>query len=127
MFNIPYGKESLIEDYKKLVFEGLKLKYIGASDDECDEMLIYELEPKNLEEMSLTIEDEFLTELFFDSNSNDDVRSFVEDRIGEDFLVFEGFEDYVFCIHAVDDFLTCLLYTSPSPRDQRGSRMPSSA
>ena len=25
-----------------------------------------------------------------------------------------------------DDFV-CLLYTSPSPRDQRGSRMPSSA
>ena len=23
--------------------------------------------------------------------------------------------------------VTCLLYTSPSPRDQRGSRMPSSA
>ena len=26
-----------------------------------------------------------------------------------------------------DVFLICLLYTSPSPRDQRGSRMPSSA
>ena len=26
-----------------------------------------------------------------------------------------------------DDYYTCLLYTSPSPRDQRGSRMPSSA
>ena len=26
-----------------------------------------------------------------------------------------------------DLFCTCLLYTSPSPRDQRGSRMPSSA
>ena len=25
------------------------------------------------------------------------------------------------------EFKTCLLYTSPSPRDQRGSRMPSSA
>ena len=25
------------------------------------------------------------------------------------------------------DLATCLLYTSPSPRDQRGSRMPSSA
>ena len=25
------------------------------------------------------------------------------------------------------DIRTCLLYTSPSPRDQRGSRMPSSA
>ena len=29
------------------------------------------------------------------------------------------------CIAMVAD--TCLLYTSPSPRDQRGSRMPSSA
>ena len=26
-----------------------------------------------------------------------------------------------------DLFKNCLLYTSPSPRDQRGSRMPSSA
>ena len=28
---------------------------------------------------------------------------------------------------ANSDLNTCLLYTSPSPRDQRGSRMPSSA
>ena len=28
---------------------------------------------------------------------------------------------------AVECFGICLLYTSPSPRDQRGSRMPSSA
>ena len=27
----------------------------------------------------------------------------------------------------IGDVYTCLLYTSPSPRDQRGSRMPSSA
>ena len=27
----------------------------------------------------------------------------------------------------MDKFRVCLLYTSPSPRDQRGSRMPSSA
>ena len=27
----------------------------------------------------------------------------------------------------VTTFVVCLLYTSPSPRDQRGSRMPSSA
>ena len=26
-----------------------------------------------------------------------------------------------------NEFKSCLLYTSPSPRDQRGSRMPSSA
>ena len=29
--------------------------------------------------------------------------------------------------HLAAEFLICLLYTSPSPRDQRGSRMPSSA
>ena len=28
---------------------------------------------------------------------------------------------------AMEEFEVCLLYTSPSPRDQRGSRMPSSA
>ena len=27
----------------------------------------------------------------------------------------------------LDEYISCLLYTSPSPRDQRGSRMPSSA
>ena len=31
----------------------------------------------------------------------------------------------IFPFHKFD--ITCLLYTSPSPRDQRGSRMPSSA
>ena len=35
--------------------------------------------------------------------------------------------DYASTILAQHDIDTCLLYTSPSPRDQRGSRMPSSA
>ena len=30
-------------------------------------------------------------------------------------------------IHEDNEYEICLLYTSPSPRDQRGSRMPSSA
>ena len=30
-------------------------------------------------------------------------------------------------IKIITDYVVCLLYTSPSPRDQRGSRMPSSA
>ena len=30
-------------------------------------------------------------------------------------------------LHVIPNFYNCLLYTSPSPRDQRGSRMPSSA
>ena len=36
-----------------------------------------------------------------------------------------GIDDQTYA--SVSDFSNCLLYTSPSPRDQRGSRMPSSA
>eukprot|EP00829_Urostomides_striatus_P001442 TRINITY_DN11617_c0_g2_i1.p2 TRINITY_DN11617_c0_g2~~TRINITY_DN11617_c0_g2_i1.p2 ORF type:complete len:103 (-),score=47.45 TRINITY_DN11617_c0_g2_i1:19-327(-) len=39
-------------------------------------------------------------------------------------LIEEGMKDIHKCI---DQTPACLLYTSPSPRDQRGSRMPSSA
>ena len=36
--------------------------------------------------------------------------------------------DFFNCIiDGLDENKICLLYTSPSPRDQRGSRMPSSA
>ena len=35
--------------------------------------------------------------------------------------------DASFEIGNLDSDIACLLYTSPSPRDQRGSRMPSSA
>ena len=41
----------------------------------------------------------------------------------------ETFENIKFVIEKEDSRVSylCLLYTSPSPRDQRGSRMPSSA
>ena len=46
-------------------------------------------------------------------------------------LTFSGLasvEQYETILRSVPfDLNTCLLYTSPSPRDQRGSRMPSSA
>ena len=38
----------------------------------------------------------------------------------------EGFSR-TYVVGSGDSFWSCLLYTSPSPRDQRGSRMPSSA
>ena len=42
------------------------------------------------------------------------------------FLISFGLASALWMAIAVR-FLACLLYTSPSPRDQRGSRMPSSA
>ena len=46
--------------------------------------------------------------------------SHVELKWANDFIA----EDYLSAFERSRD---CLLYTSPSPRDQRGSRMPSSA
>ena len=39
----------------------------------------------------------------------------------------KGFMKEVFNAREEDHSLTCLLYTSPSPRDEKVSRMPSSA
>ena len=41
-------------------------------------------------------------------------------------LIFSGIASY-FDLDFLFRSWSCLLYTSPSPRDQRGSRMPSSA
>ena len=43
--------------------------------------------------------------------------------------IYVGLLSYVqqFCDTNEIQYIICLLYTSPSPRDQRGSRMPSSA
>ena len=43
---------------------------------------------------------------------------------GDDVIIVTGDRD---SYQLVEDPHVCLLYTSPSPRDQRGSRMPSSA
>ena len=49
-------------------------------------------------------------------------------RIGSERIYDRGelvYPDVIMIFHP--QVITCLLYTSPSPRDQRGSRMPSSA
>ena len=40
---------------------------------------------------------------------------------------YELFSKFVQKYYEAQEVQGCLLYTSPSPRDQRGSRMPSSA
>ena len=55
-------------------------------------------------------------DVYFSFQMGGDPRTIRETLIG---TMFEGDNDA--------DANICLLYTSPSPRDQRGSRMPSSA
>ena len=48
-------------------------------------------------------------------------------RIGDSFLHSTGVEITNINATGIVTAASCLLYTSPSPRDQSGSRMPSSA
>ena len=50
------------------------------------------------------------------------------DSLSDDLFNIDGELDFIGYSERLFDLYTlCLLYTSPSPRDQRGSRMPSSA
>ena len=55
----------------------------------------------------------------------------MKDESKEDRTCLDLVTDYIVCISKNEIFLyvqiTCLLYTSPSPRDRQKSRMPSSA
>ena len=59
-------------------------------------------------------------EVNFASLQNSDVDTTTYDELGKD----RSKENLGFSFYIATG---CLLYTSPSPRDQRGSRMPSSA
>ena len=53
-----------------------------------------------------------------DADRITEVCAFAKDELGFDYLID---------ISSLDHYGDCLLYTSPSPRDKRQSRMPSSA
>ena len=48
-------------------------------------------------------------------------------ELEENVAVVEQPNDVAGLVEQLNEWHRCLLYTSPSPRDQRGSRMPSSA
>ena len=59
-------------------------------------------------------------------------KGLVQGRTDDSHLTDKGYEQALKSGEALsginfDKIYSCLLYTSPSPRDQRGSRMPSSA
>ena len=59
------------------------------------------------------------------------INSYIDQSIGDSLSMkaFDNGFDYMLISDFLDNYGMgiCLLYTSPSPRDQRGSRMPSSA
>lgn len=102
MFEVPNNYFNLMSEYSQLVISGLKRKYRIFSPEQ--------VEKKLLEEFTL-IDSEFIESLDvsyeLESYLDDEAQlvDFVNERIGEDFAVLEGFESYAFCIHEVEDFI----------------------
>ena len=84
-----------------------------------------QLENQNIGGTELPAYNLLETEHLIDSsNSTPKDWTAIADLLCEHWHKFDGFV----VLHGTDTMAyTCLLYTSPSPRDQRGSRMPSSA
>ena len=68
-------------------------------------------------------------EIFNDTTSTQITLVTIKDLCGEEpsFFAFELGEKWGVGDRDFDNGIVCLLYTSPSPRDKRQSRMPSSA
>ena len=89
--------------------------------------------------MSYATLDDVKQHLRYDDNSNDTVlqayldaseqviNNFITDAVTDGMQPALRAATLLLCGYLDDDRNGCLLYTSPSPRDQRGSRMPSSA
>ena len=72
--------------------------------------------------ISITYSDLSLQEVLDSIEVSTDYRFYYVDEWLSDQKISGSYEDV-----DLNEVLDCLLYTSPSPRDQRGSRMPSSA
>lgn len=99
MFEVQPQHYSLMADYTNLVIRGLKKKYKVFSPEQIEEKLLSEFTP---------IDEDYVFDMDADYEliSFKEMREFIEGRIGEDFVILDGFEEYAFCIHEVDDFLT---------------------
>ena len=97
---------------------------LGLCMTSCTEFIFEDTQPKDFKH--LTTFPEFLAGDFVELN--DSTESIVN-PISIGFLDQHTIEilSYDKKTSKYDKCIFCLLYTSPSPRDQRGSRMPSSA
>ena len=82
------------------------------------------------DETQSNLDDTVLEELtaYLDGELDEATQLAVETRLGEDPKYLSELHSLQRTWDTLDELpMVCLLYTSPSPRDQRGSRMPSSA
>ena len=112
--------------------EALIADIVKAEENKRIEILVHDKfkypELYTFDEMSLNASNNLNTELS-KSSENRISQADIEWLMQLENTIIENINSYSFCVSwlAGELAVSCLLYTSPSPRDQRGSRMPSSA
>lgn len=105
MFEIPKQDLENMSEYKNLILKALKDKNIDITEDNFIDFLLQKIEPLSLWNLRKQIRKDYTLELNFNNSPKDIIKRFVESRISEEFVIFEDHEDFVFCIHEIDDFI----------------------
>ena len=133
-FTLEEGSRDLRRKFATDMFaQKLQVSAVGRS--RLIQVSFEHTNPSIAAEISNAVTDTFVTyNLERKYNATSYARDFIEDRLKFTKDILEKSERELVDYAKVNDLVTlrdtqgnCLLYTSPSPRDQRGSRMPSSA
>ena len=112
-FNQVYGHHGIVKDKEDKDYGSVKITHPKLGD--------YHLYFEKPEEWLFTNNETNTQRLFGQENSTPYVKDLFHDAvINSDFELTRAVKEGT-------KFAPCLLYTSPSPRDKRQSRMPSSA
>ena len=104
VFEIPREVRGLMKEYEQLIKRALKRRNKVLNHS----LLIHlkqHVRPITQNELKIRIFEEFEREVWF-SGTPDSISSFVEERLGEEFVVLPGLQSKVFCLYEVEDFLS---------------------
>ena len=108
MFEIPKQDLDNMNEYKNLILKALKDKNPDITEENFMDILLQKTKPLSLRNLRKQIRKDYTLELTFNSSPKDIIKRFVESRISEEFVIFKDHEDFVFCIHEIDDFISDL-------------------
>lgn len=121
MIDLSKVNERLTKSYETLILEALRFKYSESDNEKLKELFLFEFKPYEIKDFIAEYDDYLSVDHYMDFCNTRAALSFIKDRIGKDFLVFEGLEDYLFCIHSIDDYLTDFKKTQRKEKNHKST------
>ena len=104
VFEIPHGVLGLMKEYKQLIERALKRRN-KVLNHSLFSHLKQHVQPITRNELKIRIFEEYEREIWF-SGTVDCISTFVEERLGEEFVVLPELESKVFCLYEIEEFLS---------------------